>query len=79
MSHMAAISSSLKIMLMYSRLSMPTPCSPVMVPPAATQARIISRDAASTRHDELGVAAVEDDGRVQVAVAGVEHVAHAQP
>src|SRR5690606_36142488 len=34
---------------MYSRLSSPTPCSPVMVPPASTHRRMISRDAASTR------------------------------
>src|SRR4030067_1084515 len=33
---------------MTSRFSMPTPCSPVMVPPASTQRRRISAPAATT-------------------------------
>ena len=40
-----------KIISMYPSLSRPTPCSPVMVPPASTQTRMISRMARSTRAD----------------------------
>ena len=58
---------------------MPMPCSPLITPPAATQTSRISRPAAITRGELVGVAAVEGDVRVQVAVAGVEHVRESQP
>ena len=58
--------------------STPMPCSPVMLPPSATHASRISRPAASTRATSSAVALVEEEDRVDVAVAGVEDVADAQ-
>ncbi len=45
----AARSASVKIQGMKSRFSRPTPCSPVIEPPASTQMRMISSPASSTR------------------------------
>src|SRR4029079_2669435 len=44
--HIVASESAEKIMSMYGSLSRPTPCSPVIVPPAFTHAAMISRIAA---------------------------------
>ena len=54
--------------------STPTPCSPVMVPPTSTHFSSISAANASVRCSWSGVVGVEQDQRMQVAVAGVEHV-----
>jgi hypothetical protein len=57
---------------------MPTPCSPVMVPPTSTDSsRILPPKAGGALHLALDVG-VEHDQRMQVAVAGVEDVGAAQ-
>ena len=53
---------------------MPTPCSPVSTPPAAMHVSRISVPASCTRSHTPGSRPIEHDERVQVAVAGVEHV-----
>ena len=61
---------------MRSRFSTPTPCSPVSTPPAS---RHVVEDLVARRVHALphaGLAPVEHEQRVQVAVAGVEHVHH---
>ena len=52
---------------------MPHPCSPVIVPPSATDSSRISAPKASAVL-VAGLVGVEQDQRVQVAVAGVEDV-----
>ena len=49
--------------------STPTPCSPVTVPPTATQSSRISAPSRSARSSSSGPPGVEQDQRVQVAVA----------
>src|SRR4029077_2474803 len=49
-----------KIAGMYRSLSTPTPCSPVMVPPAAMQAFMISALAAWTRSCSSGLVASKE-------------------
>ena len=61
-----------------SRFSTPMPCSPVIEPPRLTQRSRISPASASARSTRAALAAVEEDQRVQVAVAGVEDVGDAQ-
>ena len=60
-----------------SRFSRPTPCSPVIEPPSAMHSRRISAAQRLGAIVRAGVAAVEQDQRVQVAVAGVEDVGDA--
>jgi hypothetical protein len=50
-----ARSASEKIHGMKSRFSSPMPCSPEIVPPASTHARMISAPAASTRASSPGL------------------------
>ena len=59
--------------------SIPTPCSPVTVPPNCTLVSRMSAPNSSAAVQLVGVVGVEQDQRMQVAVAGVEHVAAAQP
>ncbi len=74
----AARSASPNISGIEHALSVPTPCSPVIEPPASTQASRISL-ASSLRPVGLALdALVVEDERVQVAVAGVEDVADAE-
>ena len=63
---------------MCCRFSMPTPCSPVMEPPNSMHIAMISpaRDFGALWF--AGDAAIVEDERVQVAVAGVEDIGHAQ-
>ena len=63
---------------MKSRFSSPMPCSPDSTPPASSDARTISSPAACTRSMHPRLAGVEHEQRVEVAVAGVEHVQHAR-
>ena len=49
MARMAASVSLSNIKVMYRTLSLPTPCSPVIDPPASMHAFIMAADAASTR------------------------------
>ena len=58
--------------------STPTPCSPVIVPPTSMQSSRIAAPNASVRSDLAGDVGVEQDQRMQVAVAGMEHVRAAQ-
>ena len=67
-------SASLYISGINSFFSMPTPCSPVSVPPISTQNRMISSAAALARRKLRGIALIEKDQRVEVAVARVENV-----
>ena len=60
------------------RLSAPTPCSPVIDPPASTQYVRISPATSSASVRLARHPLVVADQRVQVAVAGVKHVADAQ-
>ena len=63
---------------MSSRFSSPMPCSPLSTPPAATHAR---SDRVAGRVDpcpDAGIAGVEDEDRMEVAVTGVEDVDHDQ-
>ena len=61
---------------MKSRFSRPMPCSPESTPPAATRRLhdLVARGEHPLHHARL--APVEHEQRVQVAVAGVEHVHH---
>ena len=70
----AARSGSSNIFGMCFFLSTPTPCSPVIEPPASRQASRISPDSSSARSASPSLAPVVADERVQVAVAGVEDV-----
>ncbi len=54
------------------------PCSPVMLPPSSMHALEDSWPAAEHPLDLVGVALVEEQDRVDVAVAGVEDVGDAQ-
>ena len=57
---------------MYCRFSLPTPCSPVMLPPLPTQISITSLpDRVNPAHQVRVVRVLDQDERVQVAVAGV--------
>ena len=59
--------------------STPTPCSPVIVPPTATHSsRMSAAEVARRARSSSGLAGVEQDQRMQVAVAGMEHVRAAQ-
>src|SRR5262245_38235893 len=58
---------------MYSSLSSPIPCSPVMVPHAATHAAMISRTAARAL---VLIVRVVADVRVEISVTGMKHVAY---
>ena len=76
----AARSSSPNISGIAHALSVPTPCSPVIEPPASTQASRILLGELPPRASASPVdAPVVEHERVQVAVAGVEDVADAQP
>ena len=62
-----------------SRFSTPTPCSPVSTPPTSTQSL---QDVGAERLRPLELArlvGIVQDQRMQIAVAGVEHVGDAQP
>ncbi len=63
---------------MKSRFSRPMPCSPDSTPPAASDARddLVAGGVHPIEH--AGLAGVEHEQRVQVAVAGVEDVHHEQ-
>ena len=74
----ASRSSSLNISGIAHALSVPTPCSPVIEPPASMQASRIGRASSSARSASPVDARVVEHERVQVAVAGVEDVADAQ-
>ena len=63
---------------MRSRFSSPMPCSPDSTPPASSDARTISSPAAWTRSITPGSRASNSEQRVEVAVAGVEDVHHAE-
>ena len=54
------------------RFSRPTPCSPVMLPPASTQALQDLAGSGDDALDDARLRGVEDEVGVQVAVAGVE-------
>ena len=56
----------------------PTPCSPVIDPPASTQYQRISPADVSGAIGLAGHAPVVADERMEIAVAGMEHVADAQ-
>ena len=71
-------SSSENIRGMYSALSAPTPCSPVIDPPASMQYCRISPPTFGGELRLPGNLLVVADQRMQVAVAGMEHVADAQ-
>ena len=60
-----------------ARFSTPTPCSPVIEPPSAMHSRRISAAQRLGAIERARLAAVEQDQRVQVAVAGVEDVGDA--
>ena len=72
----AARSGSPNIRGMWCFLSTPTPCSPVIEPPASTHASRM-REASSAARSRL-MRAVVTDQRVQVAVSGMEDIRHAQ-
>ena len=74
----SARSSGVNISGMSSFFSMPTPCSPVSAPPTATQCRMISPPAATTRCKLLAIALVEQNQRMQVAVARMKNIADLQ-
>ena len=61
---------------MKSRFSSPMPCSPDSTPPAASDARDDLLAGRVHPLEHAGLAGVEHEQRVQVAVAGVEDVAH---
>ena len=75
----ASRSASPNIFGMCFFLSTPTPCSPVIEPPASRQASRIRPDSSSARSASPSTRAVVADERVQVAVAGVEDVGDDQP
>jgi hypothetical protein len=61
-----------------SRFSMPTPCSPVRQPPTRhAQLQDLGAGRSARRASSASLALYRDE-RVQVAVAGVEHVRHLQ-
>ncbi len=70
----AARSSGEKSFGMNSIFSTPMPCSPVTLPPTLMHSSRISWLARKTRLHLLGVALVEQEDRVDIAVAGVEDV-----
>ena len=74
----ASRSASLNISGMKSRFSSPMPCSPDSTPPAATldPHDLLARGVHPLEHARLAL--VEHEQRVEVAVAGVEHVHHEQ-
>ena len=76
---MVSRSSALNIFGMYLDLSTPTPCSPVIEPPCSRHASRIAPDTSSARSSSPRDLVVEQHQRVQVAVAGVEHVRDPDP
>ena len=64
----------MNILFMKPIFSTPMPCSPVTLPPQARHSSRISLLAASTRWTCCGVALVEQQNRMNVAVAGVKDV-----
>ncbi len=63
---------------MYLDLSTPTPCSPVIEPPWLMHSSRIAPDSSSAASAWAAIGVVEEHERVQVAVAGVEHVRDSQ-
>ena len=75
---MNAISSSPYISPRNARFSRPTPCSPVIDPPKLDAEPQDVRRQPLGAFERAGLAAIEQDQRVQVAVAGMKHVGDAQ-
>ena len=61
-----------------SRFSMPTPCSPVRQPPTSTQSFEDVGAGLLGLRELVGIVGVEEDQRMEVAVAGVEDVGDAR-
>ena len=75
---MASKSSGANCLGMNSIFSTPMPCSAVTLPPQAMHSARISRPACQHAGDLLGIALVEEQNRMHVAVAGVGDVDDAQ-